>query len=154
REGPNGRESESTMSLKGARPQKSGQLELPLGGRGEAPRAQRSEEAPMAAHGDERSGTSGLMEAVLERRNLIAALKRVKQNKGSPGVDGMTVEELPNWLRQNWIRVREELLAGTYRPSPVKRTLIPKSNGEMRELGIPTVLDRLIQQALLQVLQP
>jgi len=94
------------------------------------------------------------MEAVLERRNLFAALKRVKQNKGSPGIDGMTVDELPNWLRQNWPRVREELLAGTYQPSPVRRQLIPKSGGGMRELGIPTVLDRLIQQALLQVLQP
>jgi group II intron reverse transcriptase/maturase len=85
---------------------------------------------------------------------LLVALKRVKENKGSPGIDGMTVDELPDWLRENWERIREELLAGTYQPQPVKRQLIPKRGGGQRELGIPTVLDRLIQQALLQVLQP
>lgn len=94
------------------------------------------------------------MEKVCERPNLQAALKRVKKNKGSPGIDGMTVEELPDHLRAHWAALREQLLAGTYQPSPVKRQLIPKGNGEMRELGIPTVVDRFIQQALLQVLQP
>jgi group II intron reverse transcriptase/maturase len=94
------------------------------------------------------------MERVCERPNLQAALKRVRKNKGSPGIDGMTVDELPDYLRAQWPALREQLLAGTYQPSPVKRQLIPKSNGEMRELGIPTVLDRFIQQALLQVLQP
>jgi group II intron reverse transcriptase/maturase len=94
------------------------------------------------------------MEAVVEPRNLRAALKRVKQNKGSPGIDGMSVEELPNYLREHWPRLREELLAGRYQPRPVKRQLIPKRGGGMRELGIPCVLDRFIQQALLQVLQP
>jgi len=94
------------------------------------------------------------MERVLSRPNLLAALKRVRKNKGSPGIDGMTVDELPDWLREHWLRVREELLVGTYRPQPVKRQLIPKTGGGKRALGIPTVLDRLIQQVLLQVLQP
>jgi RNA-directed DNA polymerase len=132
----------------------SGQLELPLEGRGEAPGARRSEEEPTAASGNERSGTSDLMERVLARPNLQAALKRVKKNKGSPGIDGMTVEELPDYLRAHWLGLREQLLAGTYRPAEVKQQLIPKSGGGMRKLGIPTVLDRFIQQALLQVLQP
>lgn len=132
----------------------SGQLELPLWGRGEAPRAQRSEEASAAANETERSGTGGLMELVCERQNLQAALKRVRKNKGSPGIDGMTVEELSDHLRAHWSVLREQLLSGTYRPTPVKRQLIPKSGGGMRELGIPTVLDRFIQQAVLQVLQP
>jgi group II intron reverse transcriptase/maturase len=94
------------------------------------------------------------MERVLARPNLQAALKRVKQNKGSPGIDGMTVAELSDHLRAHWHGLREQLLAGTYRPAEVKQQLIPKSGGGMRKLGIPTVLDRLIQQALLQVLQP
>jgi RNA-directed DNA polymerase len=93
------------------------------------------------------------MEAVCERRNLLAALKRVRRNAGSPGIDGMTVEALPDYLRVHWPRLREELLAGRYQPQPVRRVTIPKPGGE-RELGIPTVLDRFIQQALLQVLQP
>jgi group II intron reverse transcriptase/maturase len=132
----------------------SGQLELPLGGRGEAPRAERSEEEPTATQGNERSGTSVLMELVCERENLQAALKRVKRNKGSPGIDGMTVDELPNYLRAHWAALREQMLSGAYRPSMVKEQLIPKSGGGVRKLGIPTVLDRFIQQALLQVLQP
>ena len=130
------------------------QLELPLANRGEAPTVKRSEEAPTASQGDERSGTSGLMELVLERQNLQAALKRVRKNKGSPGIDGMTVDELSNHLKAHWSELREHLLSGAYRPSMVKQQLIPKGNGEMRKLGIPTVLDRFIQQALLQVLQP
>jgi len=93
------------------------------------------------------------MEQACERRNLLAALKRVRQNAGSPGIDGMTVEELPGHLRVHWPRLREELLAGRYRPQPVRRVAIPKPGGGERELGIPTVLDRFIQQALLQVLQ-
>jgi RNA-directed DNA polymerase len=94
------------------------------------------------------------METVCERQNLRAALKRVRQNAGSPGIDGMTVEELPAYLRVHWLRLREELLAGRYQPQPVRRVAIPKPGGGERELGIPTVLDRFIQQALLQVLQP
>lgn len=94
------------------------------------------------------------MERVVERPNLLAALKRVRRNQGSPGIDGMTVDELPAYLGEHWPRLREQLLAGTYQPAPVKRQAIPKRGGGMRELGIPTVLDRFIQQALLQVLQP
>src|SRR6185295_17032341 len=114
----------------------------------------RSEEAPRVTRGDERSGASGLMEEALARPNLWAALKRVRQNGGSPGIDGMTVDELPAYLRANWPRLREQLLAGEYGPQAVRRQLIPKSGGGERQLGIPTVLDRFIQQALLQVLQP
>ncbi len=130
------------------------QLELRWNRKGEAPMDQPSEEKPTATKGNGRSGASDLMAKVLERRNLQAALKRVRKNKGSPGIDGMTVGELPDHLRVHWPVLREQLHAGTYQPSPVKRQLIPKSGGGMRELGIPTVLDRFIQQALLQVLQP
>lgn len=135
-------------------PQMSHQMELPFEARGEAPQSERSEEASTARSGNERPGASGLMVEVLGRRNLHAALKRVRQNKGSPGIDGMTVEELPEWLRANWDRIRNELIDETYRPQPVLRQEIPKRGGGVRQLGIPTVLDRLIQQALLQVLQP
>jgi group II intron reverse transcriptase/maturase len=130
------------------------QLELPLERRGEASRVERSEEASAAAKGNERPGASDLMAKVLERQNLQAALKRVRNNKGSPGIDGMTVEELPDYLRVNWPHLREEILAGRYQPQPVRRHAIPKNGGGERQLGIPTVLDRFIQQALLQVLQP
>src|SRR3989442_10961795 len=94
------------------------------------------------------------MEEVVERSNARAALKRVRQNKGSPGSDGMTVEELPKYLATHWPEVKAQLLAGTYQPRPVKRQAIPKRGGEVRELGIPCALDRGIQQAILQVLQP
>src|SRR5438552_14158948 len=103
------------------------QMELPLGDRGEALRIERSAEASPAAKGNERPGASELMEAVLERRNLQLALKRVKQNKGSAGVDEMTVEELPQYLRENWPELRGKLLAGTYRPQRIRRHAIPKS---------------------------
>jgi RNA-directed DNA polymerase len=95
-----------------------------------------------------------LMERVVEAGNVKAALRRVKQNGGSPGIDGMTVDELPAWLVTGWVGVREQLLQGTYQPMPVREQQIPKSDGGVRKLGIPTVLDRLIQQCLLQVLQP
>jgi group II intron reverse transcriptase/maturase len=94
------------------------------------------------------------MEEVVEGRNAKAALQRVKQNKGSPGVDGMTVQDLPRYLAENWIAIRAQLLAGSYQPRPVREQEIPKGNGGVRKLGIPTVLDRFIQQAILQVLQP
>jgi group II intron reverse transcriptase/maturase len=93
-----------------------------------------------------------LWERVFSRENLMAALARVKQNQGAPGVDGMTVAELPEHLTKHWGRIREKLDAGQYRPSPVRRVAIPKPGGGQRQLGIPTVLDRLIQQALQQVL--
>ena len=109
-----------------------------------------------AAQGNERSGldTLQLMERIVEGGNLRRALKRVQQNKGSPGVDGLTVEGLTDHLRVHWPAIREQLLTGRYQPSVVKRVEIPKSDGGVRGLGIPTVLDRFIQQAVLQVLQP
>jgi RNA-directed DNA polymerase len=96
----------------------------------------------------------GLMEAVVAAENLRRALKRVQANKGSPGVDGMTVQELPAYLAREWPRLRDELLEGRYRPQAVRRVALPKAGGGVRELGIPTVLDRFIQQAILQVLDP
>jgi RNA-directed DNA polymerase len=93
------------------------------------------------------------MEEVCGRKNCQQALARVKRNKGSAGVDGMTVEQLPAYLKQHWPAIREQLLRGTYKPQPVKRVEIPKPDGGMRKLGIPTVLDRFIQQAVMQVLQ-
>jgi len=142
------------VSLQDARRQKSRQLELPLGGRGEAPKAERSGEASRAATGDARSGTDHLLDAVVERGNAQAALKRVQQNQGSPGGDGMTVADLPGHLREHWPTIKAQLLAGTYQPQPVKRQPIPKPGGGVRDLGIPCVLDRFVQQAILQVLQP
>src|SRR5215472_9893505 len=94
-----------------------------------------------------------LMEEVCERENCKQALARVKANKGSAGVDGMTVEELPEHLKEHWPAIREQLLSGTYKPQPVRRVEIPKPDGGVRKLGIPTVLDRFIQQAVMQVLQ-
>jgi RNA-directed DNA polymerase len=87
------------------------------------------------------------------RQNLREALKRVKANKGSPGVDGMTVEQLPGYLAKHWAAHREQLLSGAYRPQPVRRVEIAKPGGGKRKLSVPTVLDRFIQQAVLQVLQ-
>ena len=93
------------------------------------------------------------MEEVCQRDNLVKALKRVKANQGSPGIDGMRVEELAAYLKEDWPRIREQLLQGVYQPQPVKRVKIPKPGGGERPLGIPTVLDRFIQQAVMQVLQ-
>jgi group II intron reverse transcriptase/maturase len=95
-----------------------------------------------------------LMEQVVERKNMLQALRRVQQNKGAPGVDGMDVKELTPFLKERWQGIRGELLNDAYKPKPVRRVEIPKSDGGVRPLGIPTVLDRLIQQALLQVLTP
>ena len=94
-----------------------------------------------------------LMEEVCGRENCKQALARVKANKGSAGVDGMTVGQLPEHLKQHWPAIREQLLSGTYKPQPVRRVEIPKPDGGVRNLGIPTVLDRFIQQAVMQVLQ-
>ena len=142
------------MSLGNGRRQKARQLELPWEGRGEAPRVPRSDEPDPADHGAECSGKVRLLEAVLDRQNMAIALKRVQRNRGGPGIDGMTVGELDAYLRIHWSAIRAAVLDGSYRPSPVRRCEIPKGGGGRRELGIPTVLDRLIQQALLQVLQP
>lgn len=100
------------------------------------------------------AGAGPLLEAALTRENLQAAWKRVKANKGAAGVDGLDIGQTHHLLQTTWPQIRQELLAGTYRPSPVRRVMIPKPDGSQRELGIPTVTDRLIQQALLQVLQP
>lgn len=93
-----------------------------------------------------------LMQAIVERNNLQRALKQVQRNKGAPGVDGMTVTQLPDYLKQHWPQLREQLVSGTYKPQPVKRVEIPKANGKTRQLGIPTVVDRFVQQAIAQVL--
>ena len=95
-----------------------------------------------------------LIERMVERYNMVKALNRVKQNKGAAGIDGMTVDELPVYLQINWRLIKEQLLKGIYRPKPVRRVEISKANGGIRLLGVPTVLDRLIQQAMHQVLSP
>ena len=135
------------------------QLQLVLAftgeGRSEAPRARREgTESLTAERGTESPAIEEqLMEEVWERKNCLRALQRVKANKGSAGIDGMTVEELPGYLAQHWPAMREQLLSGSYKPQPVRRVEIPKPDGGVRQLGIPTVLDRFIQQAVLQVLQ-
>jgi RNA-directed DNA polymerase len=101
-----------------------------------------------------KAGTGGLLEAALTRQNLQTAWKRVKANKCAAGVDGLDIEQAARMLQTRWPEIRHALLQGTYRPSPVRKVMIPKADGSQRELGIPTVTDRLIQQALLQVLQP
>ena len=99
------------------------------------------------------AGKERLMEEVCERKNLEIAWKHVRKNKGSPGVDGMTIDETLDYLKEHWSTIREQLLEGTYSPQPVKRVNIPKPDGGVRKLGVPCVVDRLIQQGLLQVLQ-
>jgi RNA-directed DNA polymerase len=122
---------------------------------GEARQVGREEtESPGATSGPENpANTNRLMEEVCERENLKAALQQVKANKGSAGVDGMTVGGISDYLKQHWPAIREQLLNGTYEPKPVRRVEIPKPDGGVRKLGIPTVLDRFIQQAVMQVLQ-
>lgn len=153
-EGPNVRKDKTPGGLDPVMAQKSVQLELPFKSRGEAPRVERSEQTESATAGNASPGMGLLLETALERPNLLRALQRVKQNRGSPGSDGMTVDELPDHLRACWPTLREQLLTGRYQPQPVRRCEIPKPGGGKRELGIPTVLDRFLQQALLQVLQP
>ena len=118
----------------------------PIGSKGtESVLAKQPSESPTA--------TEQLMEEVCARENLQTALKQVKANQGSPGVDGMSVDRLPGYLHKRWPTIRDQLLNGTYQPQPVKRVAIPKPDGGTRNLGIPTVLDRFIQQAVLAVLQ-
>lgn len=95
-----------------------------------------------------------LLEKVLSRENLMVALARVEKNRGSAGIDGVSTEQLRDYVRQHWVTIKTEIIAGTYKPSPVRRVEIPKSDGGIRLLGIPNVIDRLIQQAILQVLTP
>lgn len=95
-----------------------------------------------------------MLEQILSEANLNRAWKQVRANQGAAGVDGITIDDFPAYIREHWPSVKQALLDGTYRPLPVKRVEIPKRSGGKRPLGIPTVLDRLIQQAILQVLQP
>src|SRR5208282_313380 len=122
---------------------------------GEAREAGREETESLSTTHDPESParTNRLMEEVCERENLKEALRRVKANKGSAGVDGITVAGITDYLKQHWPAIREQLLNGTYEPKPVRRVEIPKPDGGVRRLGIPTVLDRFIQQAVMQVLQ-
>jgi len=124
-------------------------------GRSEAPKARREGTESFTAKRRTESPAieEQVMEEVCERENCLQALKRVKSNKGSPGIDGMRVEELSGHLREHWPAIRGQLLNGTYKPQPVKRVEIPKPDGGVRQLGIPTVLDRMVQQAVMQVLQ-
>ena len=130
-------------------------LAFPAEGRGEAPKAAGGgTEVARAGYGTESPASPEyLMEEVCQRDNLVRALKRVRANQGSPGMDGMRVEELTGYLKEHWPRIREQLLQGAYQPQPVRRVRIPKPGGGERPLGIPTVLDRFIQQAVMQVLQ-
>jgi RNA-directed DNA polymerase len=123
--------------------------------RGEAPIAGGPGAEPVVAVAEPESpaATMHLMEKVCERENLVRAWQRVRGNKGAPGVDGMTIDDAKSYLREHWPDIRSQLLAGAYRPQPVKRVEIPKPDGGVRKLGVPCVVDRLIQQALLQVLQ-
>lgn len=120
---------------------------------GEARQGSRLDEAAPPPRFPNDTG-SGLLPAVLARENLLRAMKQVRANKGAAGVDGLDIDQTAAMLRTQWPAIRDSLLKGTYRPQPVRRVMIPKPGGGERELGIPTVLDRLIQQALLQVLQP
>ncbi|MGH8830945.1 MAG: group II intron reverse transcriptase/maturase [Polaromonas sp.] len=141
------------MSMQQARrqmPERSGRVGVV---RGEAAHDPVSDEACGPRHETADTG-SGLLGAVLTRENLQRALKRVRANKGAAGVDALDIDQTALHLLTHWPVIREQLLSGTYRPSPVRRVTIPKPDGGQRELGIPTVTDRLIQQALLQVLQP
>lgn len=141
------------MSMLNAMRQKSAQAERAGVAHGEAGCDPASDEASSPRQDTESTG-SGLLQAVLTRENLRQAWKRVKANKGAAGVDGLDIEQTARLLVTAWPKIREQLLWGTYRPRPVRRVTIPKPDGGERELGIPTVTDRLIQQALLQVLQP
>ena len=142
------------MSLGAARHQKPGQSGRTGARRGEAVSEAVSDEAASARHAQTDCGAGDLLGQALARGNLVRAWKRVRANKGSAGVDGRTVQDTGDYLKSAWPDIRKRLLDGSYRPEPVRRVGIPKPGGGVRELGIPTVGDRLIQQALLQVLQP
>src|SRR4029077_9004949 len=131
-------------------------LDLPIPGRGEAPRPVVREVEVIAATAEPESpaSTAHLMEAICDPDNIEAALRAVVRNKGAPGVDGITVGRLPGILKARWPEIEEQLLQGRYQPQPVRRVKIPKPAGGTRNLGIPTVIDRGIQQAVLQRLPP
>jgi RNA-directed DNA polymerase len=134
--------------------QMSRQRELARDEVGEAHESPRSGEPTSVIKDTAHPRWKELMEEVAAHDNLAQAMKRVRKNRGSPGIDGMTVDELPSYLERNKSFLQEQLLAGTYEPQPVRRVVIPKPDGGERELGIPTVVDRLVQQAILQVLGP
>jgi len=142
------------MSVGSARHQKSAQAERSSRAHGEAGRDEGSGEARLAGQAERDSGRAHLLLQALTRENLVAAWKRVKANAGSAGVDGLSVQQTAERLSVHWPQVKAQLLDGSYRPMPVRRVQMAKPGGGVRELGIPTVTDRLIQQALLQVLQP
>jgi RNA-directed DNA polymerase len=131
-------------------------LDLPEPGRGEAPRpdGQKAEVITATSGPESPTKVGSLMEAICEPDNMEAALRAVMRNKGTAGIDRMTVGQLPGVMRQRWPDIERQLLEGRYRPSPVLRVKIPKPAGGTRDLGIPTVIDRVIQQAVLQRLQP
>jgi len=130
------------------------ELAFTYSGKGEALKGTEGTEALMAKGATESpTGSERLMEAVCETENLKRALRRVKANKGSAGIDGMRVDQLPRYLIGHWNEIREQLLSGTYKAQPVRRVEIDKPDGGKRELGIPTAIDRFVQQAVLQVLQ-
>ena len=155
-EGPNGSKASSKQRLMGEKRQKQ-QLELayPEAVRGEAlrPEGEGTETAIAELRDESQTETEKVMEAICERENLRKAYKRVKGNKGSPGVDGMGIEGLTDYLREHIGEIKEQLVKGTYKPAPVKRVEIPKGGGGKRKLGIPTAVDRFVQQAIMQVLQ-
>lgn len=141
------------MTMRRAQRQMSASAERSGAGQGEALSDPVSDEATRPRQETENMGP-GLLGAALARENMQQAWKRVRSNKGAAGIDGLDIDQTADRLRSTWPAIREQLLSGTYRPSPVRRVTIPKPDGGERELGIPTVTDRLIQQALLQVLQP
>jgi RNA-directed DNA polymerase len=132
------------------------ELDLPMPGRGEAPRLdwQEVEAVTATAEPESLAPTEHLMEAICDSDNIETALRAVVRNKGAPGVDGITVQRLPGILKARWSDIENQLLQGRYQPQPVRRVKIPKPAGGTRNLGIPTVIDRVIQQAVLQRLQP
>ena len=138
--------------MSGLRRNNQRELARELSERGETPLADVPGVEPVVAVEEPESPatTTHLMEEVCERENLVRAWQRVRGNKGAPGVDGMTIEDAKSHLREHWPNIRSQLLAGTYRPQPVRRVEIPKPDGGIRKLGVPCVVDRLIQQALLQ----
>src|SRR5437016_6210312 len=131
------------------------QLAFPFAGESEAVPCERggAEALGVRREAEDPAGNQRVMEEVCERENRRKALKRVRANQGNPGIDGMTVDELPGYLEQHWPAMREQLLSGTYKPKPVLRVEIDKPDGGVRKLGIPTVVDRLVQQMVQQVLQ-
>jgi RNA-directed DNA polymerase len=126
------------------------ELDLPMPGRGEAPRLdwQEVEAVTATAEPESPAPTEHLMEAICDSDNIETALRAVVRNKGAPGVDGITVQQLPGILKARWSEIENQLLQGRYQPQPVRRVRIPKPAGGTRNLGIPTVIDRVIQQAV------